>query len=56
MGLIVDNCESCSNHIDKGDWMGEWWKFWVMVGEWCENDQADALKSSMITVYISESA
>lgn len=31
MGLIVDNCQSCSEHIDKEDWIGNWWQFWVIV-------------------------
>ncbi|TIA92123.1 hypothetical protein E3P99_00720 [Wallemia hederae] len=31
MGLVVDNCDSCNQHMDQGDWIGKWWSFWVLV-------------------------
>ncbi|TIC18949.1 NicO-domain-containing protein [Wallemia mellicola] len=33
MGLVVDNCQNCSDHIDKGDWIGNWWRFWVTLND-----------------------
>ncbi|TIB99219.1 NicO-domain-containing protein [Wallemia mellicola] len=33
MGLVVDNCQTCSDHIDKGDWIGNWWQFWVTLND-----------------------